>query len=174
MYNAFDIFLVLETKIDSSFPNSKRGLARYRMSRHGRDSSGGILSMQVNEIITWKQLNPHKDDSETLFLKINLKLRKWLIVDAYKSSGQNKSVHLEMLSKSLSIYLNTYENVILLGDFNMTPEEKNLHLFQDSFNSKHLIKKSTQDTVLHRSYHHKQENIFQRNMCVRDWNMRFL
>ena len=45
MYNAFDIFLVLETKIDSSFPNSKRGLARYRMSRHGRDSSGGILSM---------------------------------------------------------------------------------------------------------------------------------
>ena len=45
MYNAFDIFLVLETKIDSSFPDSKLGLARYRMSRHGRDSSGGILSM---------------------------------------------------------------------------------------------------------------------------------
>ena len=78
------MFLVSETKIGSSFPNSQFRLAGYRMFRHDRDSFGGGLCMYVNENIPVKQLNSHKDDSETLFLEINLRLRKWLIVGAYK------------------------------------------------------------------------------------------
>ena len=61
-----------------------------------------------------------KMDSETLFLEVNLRLRKWQIVGAYKPSDQSKSLFLESLFKGLSIYLDIYENVILLGDFNMT------------------------------------------------------
>ena len=64
-----------------------------------------------------------------------------MIVGAYKPPEQSKSVFLESLSKSLSIYLDTCKNVILLGDFNMTPQDKNLQLFADSFNLEHLIKK---------------------------------
>ena len=41
------------------------------------------------------------------------------------------------------MYLDTNENVKLLGDFNMTPEDRNLQVFADSFNLEHLIKKST-------------------------------
>ena len=82
--------------------------------------------MYVNESIPVKQLNSHKDDSETIFLEISLRLRKWLIVGACKPPDQSNSAFLESLSKSLSIYLDTYENVILLGDFNMTPEDKSL------------------------------------------------
>ena len=82
--------------------------------------------MYVNERILVKQLNLNKDGSETLFIEINLRLRKWLIVGVYKPPGQRKSVFLESLSERLSIYLDTHENVILLGDFNMTPEDKNL------------------------------------------------
>ena len=98
--------------------------------------------MYVNESIPVKQQNSRKDDSETLFLEINLRFRKWLIVGAYKPPDQSKSVFLESLSKSLSIYLDTYENVILLWDFNMIPEDKNFQLFADSFNLEHMIKKS--------------------------------
>ena len=32
---------------------------------------------------------------------------------------------------------------VILLDFNMTPEDKNLQLFADSFNLKHMIKKPT-------------------------------
>ena len=113
------------------------------MFRHDRDSFGGGLSIYVNEIILVKQLNSHNDDSETLFREINLRLRKWLILDAYKPPDQSKSVFLESLSKSHSIYLDTCAKVILLGHFNMTPEDKNLQLFADSFNLEHLIKKPT-------------------------------
>ena len=77
------------------------------MSRHDRDILGGGLCICTNESIPVKQTNSRKDDSEILFLEINLCLRKWLIVGADKPSGQSKSVFLG-LSKSLSKYLNTF------------------------------------------------------------------
>ena len=58
-----------------------------------------------------------------------------------KFPEQSKSVFLESLSKSLAIYLDTHENVIILGDLNITSEDKNLQLFADFFNLEHLIKK---------------------------------
>ena len=54
----------------------------------------------------------------------------------------------------------------------MTPENKNLQLFADSFNLEYLIKKQ-KIPFLHRSYHHKQESIFQKSMYTRNWNIRF-
>ena len=79
--NAFNIFLVSETTIDSFFQNSQFRLTGYRMFR---DNFGGGLCMFVNERISVKKLNPHKDDSETFVIEINLCLRKWLRVKAYK------------------------------------------------------------------------------------------
>ena len=51
--------------------------------------------MHTNESIPVKQLNLHKEDSETRFLETILGLRKWLIVGAYKLPYQSKSVYLE-------------------------------------------------------------------------------
>ena len=68
-------------------------------------------------------------------------MTKWLIVGAYKLPDQRKPVFLESLSKSHSIYLDTYENVILLGDFSMAPDDKHLQPFADSFDLAHLTKK---------------------------------
>ena len=39
--------------------------------------------------------------------------------------------------------MDTCENIILLGEINMAPEDKNLQIFTDSFNLEHLIKKPT-------------------------------
>ena len=96
--------------------------------------------MHINESIPVKQLNSYKEDTETLFLEINLRLIKLLIVGAYKPPDQSKSVFFrKFIYRSLSMYLGTYENVILLGDFNMT---KTCNFF-DYFNLEHLIKKPT-------------------------------
>ena len=53
--------------------------------------------MYINERIPVKQLNSHKEDSETLFLEINLRLIKLLIVGVYKPPDQSKYVFLESL-----------------------------------------------------------------------------
>ena len=94
------------------------------MFRHDRESFGGGLFMYVNESIPVKQLNSHKDDSEILFLEINLRLRKWMTGGAYEPPYQSKSVFLETLFGNLPLYLGTYKNVTLFGDFNLTPEDK--------------------------------------------------
>ena len=47
-------------------------LAEYRMFRHIRVSFGRGLNMSANESVHVKQLNPRKDDSETLFLETSV------------------------------------------------------------------------------------------------------
>ena len=59
--------------------------------------------MHVNKSIPVKQLNSHEDDTETIFLEINLRLKKRLMVGAYKPPDQSKPVFLESLLKTLSI-----------------------------------------------------------------------
>ena len=65
IYNAFDIFLLSETKIERSFPSSQLRFAEYRVFRHDRDSFGGGLWMYVSERIPVTKVTSHKDDSET-------------------------------------------------------------------------------------------------------------
>ena len=47
------------------------------------------------------------------------------------------------MSKNLSRYLDSYENITLLRDFNVTPEDKNLQHFTDTFSLEHLINEPT-------------------------------
>ena len=50
------------------------------MFRYDRNCFGGGLYMYVKDNIPAKQLKSHKDDTESIFLEINIRLRKWLIV----------------------------------------------------------------------------------------------
>ena len=47
------------------------------------------------------------------------------------------------MSNNLSRYLDNCENITLLGDFSMTPEDKNLQHFTDTFNLEQLINEPT-------------------------------
>ena len=109
---------------------------------------GGGICMYVKDNIPAKQLMSHKDDTESIFLEINIRLRKWLIVGAYKPPDQSKTAFLESLSKNLSTYLDTYENILMLGDFNMTPEDKNMQLFADCFKSLEKNQRALKDPLL--------------------------
>ena len=114
------------------------------MFRQDRNCFGGGLCIYVKENIVPKQLSLHLDkETEAIYLEINVPLRKWLIVGLYKPPSQNNSLFLENMSKNLSRYLDSYENITLLGDFNMTREDKNLQHFTDTFNLEHLINEPT-------------------------------
>ena len=82
-------------------------------------------------------------DNEAIFLEINIRSRKWLIVGSYKPPIQNNSLFLESMSKNISQNLDSYENTTLLGDFNMTPEDKNLQNFTDTCSLDNLINEPT-------------------------------
>ena len=59
-----------------------------------------------------------------------------------QAPSQNNSLFLENMSKNLSRYLDSYENITLLGDFNINPEDKNLH-FVNTFSLEHLTNEPT-------------------------------
>ena len=57
------------------------------------------------------------DDIEGLFVELNFRKSKWLLMGAYHPPSQSNSYFFEHLDKALDIYSN-YEKVLLTGDFN--------------------------------------------------------
>ena len=79
------------------------------------------------------QLNSHKEntDAGAIYLEINIRKRKWLIIGIYKPTSQINSLFLENLSHNHFAYLKDNDNTLLPGDFNITPGNTNLQHFTD-------------------------------------------
>ena len=69
-------------------------------------------------------------DAEAIYLEINIRKRKWLIIGTYKPQRQNDTLFLESLSNNHSTYLEEYSNILPQGDFNMTPENESLTFYK--------------------------------------------
>ena len=52
--DTFDIFLLSESKLDSSFPDDQFSIPGYRIVRKDRDRNGGGLLLYINEDIPFK------------------------------------------------------------------------------------------------------------------------
>ena len=53
------------------------------------------------------------------------------------------SYHLQRLKNSLYLYSAKYENIILIGDFSVSPEDSHMETFCESYGLKNLIKVAT-------------------------------
>ena len=72
----FDMFLVCETKIDSSFPNQQFCIPEYRIFRKDRNARGGGLLFYVNQDLNCKVLNKYPTRQNLEILVLELKLSK--------------------------------------------------------------------------------------------------
>ena len=115
-----DVFLISETKIDSSFSSQQFAIDNYKILRRERNCFGGGLIFYMNENIPCRELSPEQNDSnfEIIFLEITLRNRKWLLIGLYKPPGQKEKSFLEKLDSILNKYISKYENIILIGDCN--------------------------------------------------------
>ena len=144
--NKIDILCISETKLNDTFPSSNFFIpgysAPYRLDRSG--NGGGIL-LYVREDIPSKELKfiPIPNNMEGMFIEINLYKKKWLIGNFYNPCKSMICGHLAFLSKCLDHYLQSYDNVILLGDFNSEPTETAMHEFCQIYNLLNLIKVPT-------------------------------
>ena len=137
----FDIFLVSEIKLDSSFP----GFSSYTLFRKGRNQHGGGLIFYVNQDIPCKTINTFNfpNSLEVLPLVINLRNKKILVIGCYKLSSLNDEYFLNQLHCVLCFYSTTYDNFLLLGDFNISCDDERLEEFCNFFSLGHLIKTPT-------------------------------
>ena len=139
-----DIPILTETKLDDSFPTFQFMVDAFsKPYLQDRNRNGGGIIIYVRDDIPSKLLTKHilPDDIEGLFVELNFRKRKWLLMGAYHLPSQNGSYFLEHLNKGLDIYSN-YEKVLLREDFNseMTEPCMNSFLYQHDMTS--LVKKN--------------------------------
>ena len=141
----FDIFLISETKIDDSFPNAQFKIEGYKTFRKDRDAFGGGLLFYVNEKLNCRSLESCLPNTiiEILPLELRLLNSKWLILGTYKPPSKNKPTYVSEIQKLLTYYLSSYDNILLLGYFNMSFPNKNMTDLCDMFELNHLIKDPT-------------------------------
>ena len=143
-----DILLISESKIDDSFPESQFLIPGFSIPyRKDRDSRGGGIILYIRQDIPSKLLSnshsPFETKYENLFVEINLHKRKWLIGGSYNPTKTMIQEHTKYLSKCLDYFSASYENMIILGDFNSEPWEPAISNLCDTYNLKKLIKVPT-------------------------------
>ena len=130
--------MISETKLVSSFPNGQfqiHGYSEpYRLDRNG--NGGGILVFIPTNLIDSQM------KIEGFFIEINLRRKKWLLRCSYNPKYSQISHHLKENGKNLDVLTSKYDNIILMGDFNVEPADTVGSGFCD-FNLKNIIRKKT-------------------------------
>ena len=141
-----DILIVTETKLDDSFPTSQFFIEGYSQPyRMDRDIHGGGILIYVREDIPSKKLNRHNfpGDIEGIFLEINLRKSKWLLFGTYHPPRQGDNYYFNFIERALDIYNDSYNNFLLIGDFNIEDFEPCLSNFLLQYDAKNLVKDKT-------------------------------
>ena len=94
----------------------------------------------VREDVPSKLLSTENQPIEGFYVEINLRKKKWLLCGAYNPRRNNIGSHLDSLSKNLALYSSVCDNYIVIGDYNVEADIKEMSSFCDMFDLTSLIK----------------------------------
>ena len=89
-----------------------------------------------------------QNNFEGFFAEINLRKKKWLLSCSYNPTRKNIVNHVKHISTGPDQFIATYNNLILLGDFNVEPEEVNMLDFLNIYNLKNLVKHAELNLIM--------------------------
>ena len=141
-----DIVSIAETRLDASFPSAQFTLegyyTPYRLDINNK--SGGILVYVKSSIpsrcLCYEEL---RISIQAIPFEINLRKEKWLVISIYRPRLQKSEYFLNSLTNVIDYFANTYDNHLILGDFNLEPTDSALMGFLDSNSLTNLIKTNT-------------------------------
>ena len=141
-----DILIVEETKIDETFPTGQFIMDGYMPPfRKDRNQYGGGLLIYVKDNIPAKLVENYKmpTDIESIFIELNFRRNKWLLMGTYHPPSQCTKYFYTEVGKALDCYMDTYDNILLLGDFNEKVSETNTKNFMEIYDLNNLVKEPT-------------------------------
>ena len=109
--------------------------------RKDRTDKGGGLLLYIKQHVPCQELHfPIINNIEVLFVEINLRMGKWLLVCGYNPDKEisNFLVAIENILNELCL---KYENILLMGDLNSEIKEEPMGIFCNTYNFKSLVKK---------------------------------
>ena len=142
---AFDLFLISESQLDSTFPMNQFHIFGFKVFRLDRNRFGGGLILYINESIPCRPLNDHPTfpNLELIAIEIHQNKRRWLFIGMYKPPSQSDREFTNRLSSIIDYYSPKYENLMLIGDFNLSIENQHLDALIQAYNLNNLINKPT-------------------------------
>ena len=142
---ALVLFLISESKLDSTFPMNQFHIFGFEVFRQDCNRFGGGLILYINKKIPCRPLNDHPTFSnlELIAIEIHQNKRRWLFIGIYKPPSQSDDEFTNILSLITDYYLPKYENLFLIGDFNLSTENQHLDALIQTYNLNNLINKST-------------------------------
>ena len=84
-----------------------------------------------------------QNNFEGFFVEINLRKKKWLLSCSYNPNRKYIVNHVKNICTGLDQFRATSDNLVLIGDFNIEPEEENMLDFLNINNLKNLVKQKT-------------------------------
>ena len=134
--------MISEIETDISFPTSQFTMTGCSIP-FSTSHRGGII-LFVRENISCKIMTIDSDaDFERIFVEINLRRKKWLLCCSYNPHKSNIANHLKNICETLDKVSVNYDNLILLGDFNVEHGEESIAEFLNLYNLKNLVKQNT-------------------------------
>ena len=83
------------------------------------------------------------NSTQVIPFEINLRQEKWLVISIYYSPSQDSEFFIYSLTEIIDHLATKYDNHLIMGDFNMKPNNRMLKSFLDSNNLTNLIKINT-------------------------------
>ena len=144
--NNFDILLIGETKLDSSFPDAQFFIEGYNkpLRLDVPERSGGLLVFTKPHLPT-KQLKRGKIlmDMQIIIFELNLQKEKWLMVSVYKHRALDATYFLNWLSQIIDFFSIMYEKQVIIRGFNAAADNKSMREFVGLYDLINLIKTTT-------------------------------
>ena len=144
-----DVLVVLETKLDSSFPDAQFQIEGFNGPyRLDRNCHGGGVIIYVKNAISSRQLRKFKgkENFEGIFVELNLRSHKILLFGGYRSEHENFGMSKEDFLHQLNLGLDSYceyDKVLIAGDLNMSESDPDLQDFLAHIDGKCLVKEPT-------------------------------
>ena len=136
-----DVFVITESKLDDIFPHGQFLFDRFHtLFRFDYNKNEGGILLYVREGIPAKILNHDFPSAENVFVEIKLHKKKWLINCSHNPNKNNIKNHLEIVNKALDSFTTKYENIILLGDFNVCVDDETMRNFCNCYSLNSHIK----------------------------------
>ena len=136
--------MISESKLDDNSPHGQFLIDGFHtLFRFNRNKHGMRILLYVREDIPAKILSHVFRSAESFIVEIILHKKKCCINCPYNPNKNNIKNHLEIVSKALDAFSTKYENIILLGDFNVCVDDETMRNFCNSYSLNSLIKQPT-------------------------------
>ena len=150
----FTFLAVAETKLNDSYPSAQFFIdGYYNPHEFRRDrpyNNGGGLLLYIKRGIPCKRLRKFEhEDIEAIIVEMHIGSKKWCVISIYRSEDVTPRVFIEKLSQSVDQILDSYENLIILGDININSLDKSASKFRhlgdfcDTYDMTNLVKEPT-------------------------------